>query len=65
MSSKFAALMSIAVWILFVFGCLGLLGGFVRAFARSELRLVSAYFGFGILSLFLSVVAAKLRVTLE
>ena len=65
MPSKFKALASITVWILFIFGCLTLLGGFVRAFMRSELALVSSYFGYGIISLILSVVAAKLRKTLE
>ena len=65
MPLKFKALASITVWILFVFGCLSLLGGFVRAFMGSELSLVSAYFGYGIISLALSVVAAKLRKMLE
>lgn len=65
MPSKFKALASITVWILLVFGCLALVGGFVRAFTGSEIRLVSAYFGYGILSLTLSVVCAKLRKMLE
>ena len=65
MPSKFKALASITVWILFIFGCLALLGGFVRAFMSSEIRLVSAYFGYGVLSLTLSVVCAKLRKMLE
>ncbi len=65
MPSIFKTLASITVWILFIFGCLSLLGGFARAFMGGELRLVSAYFGYGILSLILSVVAARLRKALE
>ena len=65
MPAKFKALASITVWILFVFGCLALLGGFGRAFMGGELKLVSAYFGYGLLSLILSVVAARLRKALE
>ncbi len=67
----FKALASITVWILFIFGCLSLLGGFGRTFGASvgmespELSLVSAYFGYGILSLVLSVVTMKLRQMLE
>ena len=65
MPPVFKSLVSIAVWILFIFGFLALVGGFVRALRGSELRLVFSYFGFGILSLFLSVVAVKLRSTLD
>ena len=56
MPAIFKALASISAWILFVFGCLSLLGGFGRIIGGStELLLISAYFGFGIGSLFLSV----------
>ena len=70
MPSIFKALASITAWILFVFGCLSLLGGLVRTVGAGmlgspELALVSAYFGYGILSLILSVVAMKLRHMLE
>jgi high-affinity nickel permease len=71
MPQIFKALTSITVWILFIFGCLSLLGGFARAFGASvgmdspELSLVSAYFGYGIVSLFLSVIAVKIRRGLE
>lgn len=67
MSSVFKTLASITVWILFVFGCLSLVVGFVRIFTGSDptLPLISAYFGYGIVSLTLSVVTAKLRQTME
>lgn len=61
MPSTFKTLASVTVWILFVFGCLALVGGFVRAFSGARLLLVSAYFGYGIVSLTLSVAVAKLR----
>ncbi len=59
----FKTLASITVWILFIFGCLSLLGGFVRIFVSSQraVPLISFYFGYGIISLTLSVVSAKLR----
>jgi len=59
----FKALATITVWVLFVFGVLCLLGGFGRIIGtRSEsLPLISAYFGYGIVSMALSVVCAKLR----
>lgn len=62
----FKTLASIAAWILFVFGCLSLLGGLMRtvgasAFGTPDLALIAVYFGYGILSLILSVVAMKLR----
>ncbi len=62
----FKTLASITVWILFVFGCLALLGGFARIFVSSQrtLPLISVYFGYGIISLALSVVSAKLRQTM-
>ncbi|MDO8568995.1 MAG: hypothetical protein Q7R57_09835 [Dehalococcoidales bacterium] len=65
MASKFRSLASITVWILFLFGCLSLLGGFGRAFMASPLPLVSSYFAFGIVSLILSIVAAALRAKIE
>ncbi len=64
MPSIFKALASITVWVLFIFGGLCLLGGLARAIgARSEsaLPLIAAYLGFGVASLALSVVSAKLR----
>lgn len=62
MPSVFKALATIAAWVLWVFGLLSLIGGFARIFAGSPgVPLMSAYFGLGILSLFLSVVAMKLR----
>ena len=70
MPSIFKALASISAWTLFVFGCLSLLGGFGRIIGGvtggvTELPLISAYFGFGVGSLFLSVVVMKLRKMLE
>lgn len=68
MPTVFRNLASITVWVLFIFGFLSLLGGFIRAFGASgdsALPLVAAYFGYGILSLILSVVAAKLRQTMD
>ncbi len=69
----FKALCSITVWILFVFGCLALLGGFGRivgyalnmATGWESGRLIGAYFVMGILSLILSAVAMKIRKSLE
>lgn len=70
MPSIFKALASIVAWVLFVFGLLSLLIGFVRVFGAipktataPSLPLITAYFGFGIISLTLSVVVMKLRQT--
>ncbi len=66
MPSIFKALASITAWVLFIFGLLSLLGGFGRIIGGStELSLMSAYFGFGVGSLVLSVVVMKLRQMLE
>ena len=66
MDDIYKVLAAITVWILFVFGCLSLLSGFVRVFTTSPtVPMMTAYFGFGILSLFLSVVSAKLRDMLD
>ena len=62
----FKALASITTWVLFVFGSMSLLGGFGRIVGGSPaLDLMTAYFGFGVGSLFLSVVTMKLRKNLE
>ena len=66
MPSIFRALASITSWVLFVFGSVSLLGGFGRIIGGSlELDLITAYFGFGVGGLFLSVVTMKLRKNLE
>ncbi|RJQ40868.1 MAG: hypothetical protein C4555_00855 [Dehalococcoidia bacterium] len=66
MPSTFKALASITVWVLFIFGLLSLVGGFGRIAAGSPSTfLMSAYFGFGVASLFLSVVTMKLRKMLD
>ena len=62
----FKALSTITAWVLFVFGSVSLLGGFGWIIAGSPgLELISAYFGFGVGSLVLSVVVMKLRQMLE
>ena len=57
---------------MFIFGFLALLSAFIRIIGAGtgiseapELGLMSAYFGYGVGSLFLSVVAMKLRQMLE
>ena len=66
MVSIFKALASITAWVLFVFGAISLVGGFGRIIGGSpELDVITAYFGFGVGSLFLSVVTMKLRKNLE
>lgn len=72
MPSIFKALASITVWILFIFGFLALLGGFVRIIAAGagvsatpELSTMTAYFGYGVGGLVLSVVVMNLRQMLE
>jgi hypothetical protein len=62
----FKALASITAWVLFVFGAISLLGGFGRIIGGPlELDLMTAYFGFGVGSIFLSVVTMKLRMNLD
>ncbi len=62
----FKALTSVVAWVLLVFGALSLLGGFGRIIGGSpEVDLMTAYFGFGVGGLFLSVVTMKLRQTME
>jgi hypothetical protein len=72
MPSIFKALATITAWVLFVVGSLALLTSFIRiggaATGASEapsVALMSAYFGYGVGSLFLSVVTMKLRKMLE
>ena len=65
MPKIFKTFASIAVWTLFLYGLAALFYGFVRAFSRASLPMVAFYFGYGIVSLFLSVVCAKLRKTLD
>ena len=65
MPSIFKSLASLTVWVLFVFGLAALVYGFVRAFSGSSLQMVSAYFGYGVASMFLSVVCARLRKMLD
>jgi hypothetical protein len=62
----FKTLASIIAWVLFVFGALSLLGGFGRIIGGlPAIDMMTAYFGFGIGGLFLSVVTMKLRQTME
>lgn len=66
MPKIFKALATITAWILFVFGLLSLVSGFGRIVGGSpDLELMSAYFGYGVGGLFLSVVVMKLRQMLE
>jgi hypothetical protein len=65
MPSIFKYFVSVSIWVLFFFGLAAIVAGFARAFGHSELRMVSAYFGFGILSMFLSIVSVKIRQTLS
>ena len=66
MPSIFKALTSVTAWILFVFGTLALLGGFGRIIGGSPaIDMMTAYFGFGVGSLFLSVVTMKIRQIME
>ena len=69
MPSVFKALASITVWVLFVFGLLTLVAAFGRlAMSGSNSPtpfMMTAYFGFAVAGLFLSVVAAKIRKTLD
>jgi uncharacterized membrane protein AbrB (regulator of aidB expression) len=62
----FKAMASITAWILFVFGLMALLAGFGRIIVSTPgLDFITAYFGFGIGGLFLSVVTMKLRKNLD
>jgi uncharacterized membrane protein (UPF0136 family) len=61
----FKVFASVTVWILFVFGFISLIGGFVRMFqSGSSLSLVSFYLGFGVASLTLAAVVARIRQTM-
>jgi hypothetical protein len=65
MPATFKTFASITVWVLFFFGLAALIYGFVRAFSHASLSMVSAYFGYGIISMFLSVVCARIRKMLD
>jgi hypothetical protein len=73
MPAIFKAMATITVWIFFVFGCLSILGGFVRIACssmgllnrHSSELLIIVYFGLGITSLALSMAAIMTRKKLE
>jgi hypothetical protein len=65
MPSVFKYLVSVTVWVLFFFGLAALVAGFARAFSHANLAMVSAYFGYGIVAMFLSAVTARIRKTLD
>jgi hypothetical protein len=72
MPQIFKALASIAVWVILIFGLFTLLSAFIRIVGASagiseppELATMTVYFGYGVGSLFLSVVTMKLRKMLE
>jgi hypothetical protein len=60
---KFIAV--ITAWLLLIFGLGCVVGGFVRVFGGDDLPLITAYFGFGIASLVLSVITAKISQSME
>ena len=57
----FKTLATIVAWVLFIFGALSMLGGFFRIFSLARLEMIGSYLGFGVLSLFLSVVTMRMR----
>ena len=61
----FKKLTTLTAYVLFIFGSLSLLGGFVRIFRGAGLDLIRDYLGFGVVSLFLSVVTMRLRQKME
>ena len=65
MPQIFKFLTTLTAWVLFVFGGLTLLGGFGRIFGGAPLDLMTAYFGFGVGSLFLSAVTMIIRKKME
>ena len=66
MPPVFKALASITTWVLFIFGLLSLVAGFGRiGMNTADVKLMTAYFGFGVAGLVLSVVTAKLRHSME
>jgi hypothetical protein len=65
MPQIFKVLVSIAVWILFVYGCLGVIGGLVVCGMRVHGVAALVHPLVGIASLILSCVAAWLRKKLE
>ena len=65
MPQIFKTLASIAAWILFVVGCLGILIPPVVRIATGEVVGSLIAWGIGIVALTLSVVVMKLRQTLE
>ncbi len=62
MPNIFKALATLTAWVLLIFGGLSLIGGFGRIIVGfSSLDMMTAYFGFGVGSLFLSVVTMSIR----
>ncbi len=61
MSKILLMLVTISVWILFVGGCLALLGGIAGLFLFPGGSRMSASFGFGAFSIMLSVIATWFR----
>ena len=61
----FKALASITVWILFINGCLGLIGSAAARIAMGEAFGPICAWAIGVASLILAVVAMKLRQMLE
>lgn len=61
----FKTLATIAAWVLFIVGCVGILIPAVARIARGEVLGSLVAWGTGIVALTLSVVVMKLRQTLE
>lgn len=65
MPSIFKVLATIAVWILFVYGCLAILGGLIVCGMQTTGLVGWLHLFSGVASLILSLVAMKLRKDLE
>ena len=71
MKPVYKSLASIAIWILFIIGLLALLMAFIRILVGAlgaqapDLEMMTAYFGYGVSCLFLSVVSILIAKKLE
>ena len=62
MANIYKLMVSVVIWILFVLGAGSIIGGFGRIISDdATTELMAAYFGLGILSLFLTVVTIKIK----
>ncbi|MDP2719741.1 MAG: hypothetical protein U1D67_03480 [Dehalococcoidia bacterium] len=71
MSKSYKNIISISIWVLFIVGLATLLMAFVRIIGGAaggtppELKTMTAYFGYGMAGIFLSVVSILIRKKLE